>query len=329
MLSIFKKSKTPLILAPMAGLTHSGYRVLISQLGGADLFFSEMLSCAALIFNGPYMKYYMDTLPSPAKLIFQFTASEEELFCKTVKLLENSDAAGFDINMGCCAPEIRKQGAGIRWMDTIEKARSLIGRVRPLVKNRPLSAKIRLGEKENPEWLVSFASALEQEGLDFITLHPRTRKEKFSRRAKWQYVKLLNDELRIPVVGSGDIESFGDYKRVKEKYNPPAIMIGRAAIRKPWIFSHIKAKEQNPEHVSRIDLPDIWQRYFKLLKEHQPVDFYKSRYTRFFSYTCDNLAYGHNLKARIRHASSAPEAENIIEEYFARYPEFRIHEEKN
>ncbi|MCL2197264.1 MAG: tRNA-dihydrouridine synthase family protein [Treponema sp.] len=232
----------PFYLAPMAELSHRALRELIEEFGGCDAYFTEMISANALFSGGPYEKWYIDTLPNPEKCVFQLVGADSEALAKAAGYLDNLECAGIDINMGCSAPLIRKTGAGAAWMASIDRAGELISRVRPQVKRR-LSVKLRIGFKDDFEYLVRFCRRLENEGVELITLHPRLVSEKFKRLARWEYIGRLKNELKIPVVGNGDISSAQELVR-RAAGNCDAVMVGRAAVKMPWIFAQAKDVEK-------------------------------------------------------------------------------------
>ena len=227
--------ETPFFLAPMAEISHRALRELIEDFGGCDGYFSEMISAAAFLAGGPLEKWYIDTGPKPEKLVFQLVGSDSEAISRAAALLDRQDCAGIDINMGCSAPLIRKTGAGAAWMASIDRAGELITLIRPQVKRR-LSVKLRIGYKDDFDYLVQFCRRLEDAGTDLITLHPRLITEKFKRLARWEYVGMLRNELKIPVAGNGDIASPEDLTR-RAAGPCDAVMVGRGAVKMPWIFA--------------------------------------------------------------------------------------------
>ncbi|MDR0323386.1 MAG: tRNA-dihydrouridine synthase family protein, partial [Treponema sp.] len=218
-----------LILAPMAELSHRALRELIEEFGGCDSYFSEMISAAALIAGGPLEKWYIDAGPKPEKLVYQVVGSDSGQISRAAAILDRMECAGIDINMGCSAPMIRKTGAGAAWMSSIDRAGELIACVRPVVKRR-LSVKLRIGYKDDFEYLVRFCRRLEAEGTELITLHPRTVMEKFKRLARWEYVGCLKKELKIPVVGNGDIACADELAGRAASCLYDAVMVGRGAV---------------------------------------------------------------------------------------------------
>ena len=320
----------PLLLAPMAELSHRALRELIESFKpGADEYFSEMISAAGLFGGGPFEKFYIENLPCPKKLVYQIVGGNEEYLCRAAGFLAGQDCLGIDINMGCSAPMIVRSGAGVNWMGDIARAAALIRKIRPLVKhpgdNRRLSVKLRIGHSDDFGYLVRFCKALEEEGAELITLHPRTSKEKFKRRARWSYIPALRAELGIPVAGNGDIASAAEITEKSETCD--AIMLGRLALRQPWIFrdaknlsaevsdTHSAAAYSTPSAADSL-IMETGLHFIELLAKHQPPEFHLSRARRFFSYFCDNLKWGSHVKNLLNRQPDLVSIENTWKEYF-------------
>ena len=300
----------PFLLAPMAEISHRALRELIEEFGGCDGYFSEMISAPALLAGGPCEKWYIDNGPKPEKLVYQLVGSDSAHIVKAAEFLDHQDCAGIDINMGCSAPLIRKTGAGVAWMESANRAGELIKDVRKAVKKR-LSVKIRTGLTDDFEYLVKFCCRLEAEGVDLIILHPRTAKEKFKRSAKWEYVGNLRRELHIPVAGNGDIsDADGLIRRASGPCD--AVMVGRAAVRQPWIFAQAK----NTCEKAIDTCLGTGLRYLELLARWQPPEFHISRARLFFSFFCDNLKWGNYLKNLINREETLAGIEQVWKEHF-------------
>ena len=327
----------PFFLAPMAEISHRAFRELIEDFGGCDCYFSEMISAKAVFSGGPFEKWYIDSAPRPEKLVFQIVGDCPQAISRAAAYLDTLDCAGIDINMGCSAPIIRKKGGGAAWMASIEDAGNVISKVRPLVKKR-LSVKLRTGYKDDLEYLVRFCRRLENEGVELITLHPRTITQKFKRLAKWEYVGALRKELKIPVAGNGDISSA---EELAHRAASPcdAVMAGRAAVRTPWIFADARRIEEetnrkasqgddglnhnasgishHKEVLSRSQFADTGLRFIDLLSRYQPPEFHISRARRFFGFFCDSLKWGTNLKNQLNREEELAGFERVWKKYFA------------
>ena len=336
--------RVPFLLAPMAELSHRALRELIEGFGPADEYFTEMISAGAFVNQGRFEAWYADNGPVPEKLVYQITGSDEDQLEKTLILLDQKECLGIDMNMGCSAHAITRTGAGIRWMTDIDRAAALIRRLRSKTRRR-LSVKLRTGLEDNLEYLVKFCRRLQDEGLDLITLHPRTARERFKRKAQWNHVFALRKELRIPVAGNGDIASADEMLRRAEECD--AVMIGRLAVRQPWVFAEAKKSARTGEGVDeamlngdgpRILLPfndafgpyehqeqekvtvtffeETGLRFLELLARYQPPEFHISRARRFFGYFCDNLKWGTHVRNLINREADIQGIERVWKGYF-------------
>ena len=305
------------MLAPMAELSHRALRELIESFGPADEYFTEMISAGAFVNGGPFESWYVDSGPCPERLVYQLMGSSEEQLLRAVAMLDQRECLGIDINMGCSAPAITRTGAGVRWMADIDRAGALIRRLRPHI-HRRLSVKLRTGLDDDFEYLVRFCRRLEEEGIDLITLHPRTAKEKFKRRARWDYVSALKRELRVPVAGNGDIASAEEM--LKRSTECDAVMVGRLAVRRPWVFAEARtiqalAAGAAPVDIA-IDIEETGLRFLELLSRYQPPEFHISRARRFFSYFCDNLKWGNYVKNLLNRETTLAGIERVWRDYF-------------
>ena len=306
------------MLAPMAELSHRALRELIESFEPAAEYFTEMISAGAFVNGGPFESWYADGGPSPERLVYQLIGADEDQILQAVIMLDQRECLGIDINMGCSAPAITRTGAGVRWMANIDSAATLIRRLRPHTSRR-LSVKLRTGLNDDFEYLVRFCRRLEEEGIDLITLHPRTAREKFKRRAKWDYISALRRELRIPIAGNGDIASAEEMLKRSEECD--AVMVGRLAVRCPWVFAEarrIQARTAGATLVDmEVDIEETGLRFLDLLSRYQPPEFHISRARRFFSYFCDNLTWGNYVKNLLNRETTLAGIERAWRGYFA------------
>jgi tRNA-dihydrouridine synthase len=316
--------KDALILAPMAELTHAAFRQLANDYGGWDFFFTEMISVAALMNASPYENYYLDFSPRPEKTVIQLVGNQEDRFLQALEKLKPFPVAGYDINMGCSAPPIRKRGWGVELMKDLEGTLRLIETLRSRLPEQTLSVKMRLGEKEDPEGLLDFCQRLTRAGVDFITLNPRIRKDGRNRPGRWEHVALLARELSIPVLGSGDIHNFSTYSYRVDLASPAGVMLGRGAVVRPWLAALLKGCRENPDFSMEVDLLEGARRFLELLVIHQPREFWLSRARRFFFYYTENMQFGHTLRYAIQNAPDLSTMEILIDQYFKDHPEERL-----
>ena len=324
------------LLAPMAELSHRALRELIegfkpkgmSDSGTPNEYFTEMISAGALVADGPFESWYLDGGPRPEKLVYQLLGADEERLAEAAALLDQRECLGIDINMGCSAPAITRTGAGVRWMADIDRAGALIRRLRRQTRRR-LSVKLRIGLTDDFEYLVRFCRRLEAEGLDLITLHPRTAREKFKRKARWEYISALRKELRIPLAGNGDIISAKEMLTRSKECD--AVMIGRLALRRPWVFAEVQeiqaiiSQKRGDTEITDgdidfdINIEETGLRFLELLSLYQPPEFHLSRARRFFGYFCDNLKWAHHAKTMINRETDLVGIERVWQSYFAEH----------
>jgi tRNA-dihydrouridine synthase B len=302
-----------LALAPIATVTHSGFRELVSEYGGCDLFWSEMTSAEALVNGTPYETYYLDPSPLPDRTILQLVGYSEEAIITAAELVSRTSFGGVDLNLGCSAPHIVRKGGGIAWMQRPREVVRLVSRLRRVVTAKTLSVKTRLAGKTDD--LVKLSRELESEGVDFITLHPKYQKESPSRPARWSVIAELRTALTIPVVGCGGVTNWKALIQRIQAGGTGPVMIGRAAIKSPWIFSYLRGRSSNPAHTERIDLLRALARFHELLEEHQPEDFWLSRARRFHSYFFGNFRFGHRIGARLARATDYRQAKQAAQEF--------------
>lgn len=238
----FKKNN--LVLAPMAGYTDIGFRHLC-KIYGAGLVFTEMISAKAILYNNEKTLQLMSTRGDEHPIALQLFGNDPKDFENVLKRSEIEPFDVIDINMGCPAPKIVKNGEGSALLENIDLARAII---RSCVKSttKLVSVKFRSGVDENHIIAVEFAKMCEEEGVSFITFHPRTRAQGYAGHADWELIREVTKVVSIPVVASGDILTNLDLNYLIKECGASAVMIGRGAVGRPEIFSEIQGKLKNP-----------------------------------------------------------------------------------
>ena len=223
-------------LAPMAGITDVPYRSICKEFG-AGLTYSEMISAKGMYYNDEKTRLLMKKAENEAPFAVQIFGSDADIMAKVAE--EISDSADIiDINMGCPAPKVVKNGDGSKLMLNPELIDEITGKVVEKAKV-PVTIKIRKGWDKEHINAVQIAEIAEKNGISAITVHGRTREEFYSGKADWDIIKEVKDSVSIPVIGNGDITSVESANEIFEKTNCDAIMIGRASLGNPWIFEEI------------------------------------------------------------------------------------------
>ncbi|KGE72709.1 tRNA-dihydrouridine synthase family protein [Spirochaeta lutea] len=371
--SVTSTSPKPLVLAPIATMGHPGFRSLIADFSSPRAFWTEMISAEALANRGTYEEYYLDPRPQPENLIIQLLWRNPEALEPAIDRIHqhmeglDADWIGLDLNLGCSAPQIVRSGAGISWLSKPDRLTRLLSRLRKKVPTRTLSVKIRLPDspdgRDDKDYahVRALGSALAETGIDFITLHPRTRKQGYSRPAQWNAVSCLQEALTIPVIGNGDIQDLPGLD-IRSRYSSAGLMVGRAVIQQPWFFllgnlprlsppSPIPGRIQQGNgapgpwelqpsapglHTAlskglmrwrgsslQVDLLTTAKAFHAYLEQFQPEDFWITRTKRFYAYYTKNLLFGHRIGASIQNLRDYRAMESLFTEYLGENPEHR------
>lgn len=238
-----------LFMAPMAGITDRAFREIVSELG-SGLNFTEMVSAKGLYYKDKKTKTLMDK-GDETLLFIQIFGSDPDIMASIVKDYLNNDDRfqGIDINMGCPAPKIVKNGDGSALMRNLELARRVIDKV-VSVSEKPVSVKFRLGWDEDNINYFELGKICEELGVSFVTLHPRTRNAFYSGEADWDAIAKLKNHLSIPVIGNGDVYKPKDIDDMFSKTNCDGILLARGALENPYLFSRM----EKPDIVTMIEL---------------------------------------------------------------------------
>ncbi len=315
------KFTPPLFLAPMAGLTHSAFRRLVADFGGYGALYTEMLSGTALLNEKCGQTPFTRRRKQEGKVAYQLLLKGTENIESVIERVAALNPAALDLNLACPAPEIRKQQAGAMLFVDTPRLQQVVRRVRKAWSGI-LTAKCRLGG-DPQDWQQSFSERmrlLEDEGIDAIIVHPRFFKEKFKRLARWRYLPWIANQVRVPVIASGDIGS-PDVLQKHAKYfgKIKGIMIGRMAVVKPWIFTEFSGSNLN------VDYAEVWERYCSYVQEDFPETKAVGRIKQFSAYFARNFFYGHQFFSGIQNASSLKQIISHARKFFDSPPRVVLH----
>ena len=287
----------PLVLAPMAGVTHSPLRRLVASFARPGLFFSEMLSARRLPHDARTGSVWLQRGEEERPMAYQIFAASPEEAETGCRILMEAEAEIVDLNLACPAPNISgRRKAGAHLLDNLQGAEAILRAMRSVL-DRPLTAKIRLGHSPDLVFLKDFTAMLEDCGVAAITLHPRLVTEKLKRLARWDYIGHLKTMARVPVIGNGDVRTPEDCRRMFAQTGCDGVMIGRAAIQKPWIFAEILGQ---PTVVDRDFLLATWLSAAGSIAESFPETKALGRIKEFTWYFGQNLKFGHGFAARMQ-----------------------------
>jgi nifR3 family TIM-barrel protein len=221
-------------LAPMAGVTNAPFR-LIARECGSGLTTSEEIDAVSLVRGSAVALDIARTHAAERPLAMQILGADADLLCRAAGLLQEAGAEIIDLNMGCPVRKIVRQGKGAALMQDVPAAARLLRALRRAVEV-PLTIKIRGGWDDQHLNAVEVARMAEGEGVDAIVVHPRTRSQQFSGKAPWEIVREVVEAVAIPVTGNGDVTSLAEARSMMAETGCASVMIGRAALGRPWVF---------------------------------------------------------------------------------------------
>ena len=224
-------------LAPMAGVTDLPFRILCKEMG-CGLVYSEMVSAKGILYDNKNTTELLEVDPKERPVAVQLFGSDPEILGAMAKKIEEYPIDIIDVNMGCPAPKIVKNGEGSCLMKTPE----LVGKiVRSLVESqkKPVTIKFRKGFDEEHINAVEIAKIAEANGASAVAVHGRTREQFYSGKADWDIIRQVKEAVSIPVIGNGDILTADDVIRMQDETNCDGFMIARGAEGNPWIFKQI------------------------------------------------------------------------------------------
>lgn len=231
-------SQPLMVLAPLAGYTDLPFRKVVKKFG-ADLTISEMISSNALVYKSEKTLKMIEKSPSEDPYIVQIAGNKPELVRDAVQILNEIDGIdGIDLNCGCPAPKVFNHGSGSNLLGDLKKLEEILGTVKQYNKKRYTTAKVRIGVNEKIP--VDIAKAVESCGVDFVSVHGRTRAGKYKAPVDYDAIKEMKEAVSIPVIANGDIKDYAKAKEVLEYTKADGVMIGRGAIGKPWVFYQLK-----------------------------------------------------------------------------------------
>lgn len=229
----------PVVLAPMAGITTHPFRLLCKR-EGCGLVVTEVLSSNALVRDNPHTPEYLAFSEEERPLAMQLSGSDPAIMAEAARRLQQAGADLVDINAGCAVPKFVKVGAGCALMRRPRLLSAIIETVAGAV-SIPVTVKIRKGWSDSEANAVAMTRLAEGAGASAVTVHGRTGLQQYHGVCDWDTLRQCKEAVRIPVLGSGDVRSPADAERMFRSTGVDAVMIGRAALGNPWVFSRVIA----------------------------------------------------------------------------------------
>ncbi|HEY7141134.1 MAG TPA: tRNA dihydrouridine synthase DusB [Methylomirabilota bacterium] len=299
-------------LAPMAGASNAPFR-LVARECGSGLTTTEEMDSASVLFQTPHAISAAAYYPAERPLAMQLLGKHPERLAEAAAKCEAMGADVVDLNMGCPVPKITGKGKGAALMRDVPAASRIIRAMRRAVRV-PFTIKIRGGWDDTHLNAIEVARMAEAEGVDAITVHPRTRSQMFTGKAPWTIIAEVVDAVRIPVTGNGDVRSMADARRMVAETGCQSVMVGRGALGRPWVFD--EAYDALPAEAQREYRARVIARHVALIREHCYERYALTQLKKHLSWYTEGLGHACQCRVAIFQARTADEVWEIFQRYW-------------
>ena len=259
---LIARARSPFWLAPMAGITDICFRQLMDEMR-AGVLISELVSAKGLFFNSEKTRKMMRIHKSPGTIVgIQLFGESAEDIINAVRMVEETGADFVDINMGCPVKKVTKKGCGAALMRDPAYLETFLTTIKKGIR-LPLTVKMRTGWNENELTIHECVEAAYQSGCEWVAIHGRSRAQGYEGKADWDLIAEVKHRAKLPIIGNGDIRSAVQAKQRLNGTGVDAVMIGRGALRNPWIFKEC----DDGKTAQRVGIK-LLNRYLKGLREN-------------------------------------------------------------
>ncbi|MBR1398203.1 MAG: tRNA dihydrouridine synthase DusB [Selenomonadaceae bacterium] len=309
--------KVPLMLAPMAGVTDSAFRIIVREVSGYNgLMFSEMVSSTGLHYKSQKTFEMLQFTEAELPISVQLFGSNPDYVAEAAQYVSQlKNVSAIDFNLGCPAPKIVKNGEGSALMKNPELTAEILRTIRRST-TLPVSVKMRLGFDSEHINAIEIAKIAEEAGVDSITVHGRTRDQFYAGTADWSAIAKVKQSVNIPVIANGDVRDFDSLDEIIKVTGCDGVMIGRAAMGNAWIFKRLRHYLDTGE---KLPAPTVEDK-FKILRRHLDLLLeFKGEYVgiremrKHAAWYTKGLSGGSELRDKFNNAQTKSDFINIID----------------
>jgi len=307
----------PLILSPMAGVTDYTFRRLIKRRGGVGLVVSEFISVEGLTRHNPKSKRQMHFAEEERPFAVQIFGGSPERMAMGAEMAEEVGADILDVNCGCPAPKVVKNGGGSGLLKDLPRLETILKEIKKSI-SIPLTLKLRTGFSDASINCVDAAKMAEQCGVEHIQLHGRTKEQGYKGMANWDWVREIKKAVSIPVSGNGDITTIEYGLQRWRETGCDGILIGRGAMQNPWIFRqfHDAIEGREPYQPDLDEKKAVLLEFFEMLREEMPEIVALGKMKQLAGQFTKGLVGGAQFRQTLYHSHSAQEILDNITVYF-------------
>lgn len=307
----------PLILSPMAGVTDYIFRRLIKRRGGVGLVVSEFISVEGLTRNNPKSKRQMFFDEEERPFAVQIFGGQPERMALGAEMAEEVGADILDVNCGCPAPKVVKNGGGSGLLRDVPRLETILKEIKKTI-TIPLTLKVRTGYSESTINVVEVAKMAEQCGVEHIQVHGRTKEQGYKGLADWEIIRQVKEAVSIPVSGNGDITSIESGMERWKFAGTDGILIGRGAMQNPWIFRQFQdvLNGREPYQPDVAEKKAVLLEFFGMCIEQMPEIVALGKMKQLAGQFTKGLPGGAQFRQTLYHSHSANEILDNISIYF-------------
>ena len=318
----------PLFLAPMEDVTYKSFRMMCKKFG-ADVMYTEFVSSEALVRDVEKTKQKMHLFDFDRPVAIQIYGHNIDSMVRAAQVAEEFEPDFIDINYGCPMKKIVRHGAGSAMLKDIDKMQKMTAEIVKAVKT-PVTAKTRLGWSAGNLPIVDVAERLQDAGIEALAIHGRTREQLYTGEADWTLIGEVknNPKIHIPIIGNGDINSGKKAKQLLDETGVDALMIGRGAIGRPWLFREVKHYLQTGEELPQPTVNDVVETLKEQLRlnlewrdnERSGILMMRRHFAKYFP----GLPNFRDLKIQLLRAETNDEIHSILEKIIGQYGTFQL-----